>query len=837
MSWFRPIPLPVSRFSEVLIAALVIPCMALSQTAPKAAERGQAQRTARATEHALPLVFEQNFGQLPKGTAFAGVTQNYTVELRPNGLRFEMAGKRTARTIQIRFDGSQGGQPAGVSEAGFQTNLYMGKDPSQWHAGIRNFDRIALRKVYPGIDAEFYAHGGEIEHDFILAPGADSGLLKMHLSGAAKMEVSAGGDVVLGSEDGTLRLHKPSAYQVLADGSRKPVDAAFALTADGDEAELRFALAKYDHSRQLVIDPVISYATYVAGSLGSTPSAVTADSAGNVYLTGSTSSPGPSFYAASTGGTGDPVPPIRTTFIAKLSSAASGSQIAWLTYYGSTTASTVSTSIALQATSSTLYVGGTVGDAALAMGATPTFDSTPAPGASQYGFIGSFAAGTGLFSAGTYIEGGQTTPGGTSAVSGLAVSSGGSLTASGYTSGPLFPTSTTPAPLIASNDPIVQSPAALKGIVVTLDPLLVTEQYGTYVCGDTCLTTNTSLSGVGLDSVGNIYISGSTTGDFPQAGQYVAAQPTATPPVPGSAPLMNMPPATKTPGASDAFLAEIVPATQTVAYSFWSGGTGNDAAYGVTLGSGGDAYLFGSTSSVDLVTNATTTSGTAKSGTTTTPLDANYPALATTSGFLAHVDPTGQLTATTYLGGSSSAAPPVATASSASGVAADSSGNIYVAGYTSAAKIDFPQQTNGAATVALTGEPLLPALEDVSADSPAAGPTNRGYLVEMPGSLGAVTYLANLGPSVGTSMAVGVAVDGAAVPNAYVWLQDTPGATGASFTTASAAEQTPQSTTGSTPSAYLAQIAFQPAQANPAIVQGTDSSRPTRSFTRVRPRR
>ena len=501
--------------------------------------------------------------------------------------------------------------------------------------------------------------------------------------------------------------------------------------------------------------------------------------------------------------------------------AASGSQIAWVTYYGSSTASTESAAIALQPGGSTVYVGGAVGDAGLPTGAT--FDPMPAPGAALYGFVGTFATGTGAFVAGTYVEGGQTVAGGSSAVLALAVNGAGAVTIAGYTTGNLFPTLSMPAPLIPSNDPSVQNPAVGKAVVLTLDQALVTELYGTYICGDTCLTLNTFPSGVAVDPLGNIYLSGNTLGDFPQAGMYVAANLTAVPPVTGMRPSMNVPPVGKT--GSDAFAVQIVPATQTIGYSFWSGGTGNDTATGLALNPNeSDLYVFGTTSSTDLVTNGTTTSGSTKSGTTATPLDANYPAAATTSGFVTHMDGTGQLVATTYLGGSSTGT--AATATSLSAATVDGSGNVYVAGATSAPKAGFPLATSGAA---VSGEPLLPPLQDVSADSPAGAPTSRGFLVALPSSLAGVTYLANLGPSAGTSSAVGVAVDGMATPgaNAYVLLQSMDAAGGASFTTASAAQQTAQVANGSTGSAYLAQVGFDVPPASAAIAAGTNSSSPT----------
>ena len=56
-------------------------------------------------------------------------------------------------------------------------------------------------------------------------------------------------------------LHKPVAYQE-RDGVRQTVDASFVLKDD----HIRFDLGNYDHNRELVIDPQLSYASYLGGN-------------------------------------------------------------------------------------------------------------------------------------------------------------------------------------------------------------------------------------------------------------------------------------------------------------------------------------------------------------------------------------------------------------------------------------------------------------------------------------------------------------------------------------------------------------------------------------------
>src|SRR5215813_10193660 len=105
---------------------------------------------------AVPMAFEENDGQLAPGFSFLGRAQSYSVAIAPEGLRFVMPGSAPGSAVNLRFAGSHGGFPVSLSGVTYRSNYFIGPDPSKWHEGIANFSRIGLRKVYPGIDTEFY---------------------------------------------------------------------------------------------------------------------------------------------------------------------------------------------------------------------------------------------------------------------------------------------------------------------------------------------------------------------------------------------------------------------------------------------------------------------------------------------------------------------------------------------------------------------------------------------------------------------------------------------------------------------------------------------------------
>src|SRR5262249_19702257 len=119
----------------------------------------------------------------------------------------------------------------------------------------------------------------------------------------------------------------PVLYQEGADGLRTTVAGRYLLLEGGDVGfEVQGA---YDTSRVLVIDPAISFASYLGGSGDDIAYGVAADAAGNSYVTGETASsnfPTQDGYDTSLGSNSD-------AFVSKV--AAKGNQLIYSTYLGS----------------------------------------------------------------------------------------------------------------------------------------------------------------------------------------------------------------------------------------------------------------------------------------------------------------------------------------------------------------------------------------------------------------------------------------------------------------------------------------------------------------------
>ncbi|HTX77239.1 MAG TPA: choice-of-anchor D domain-containing protein, partial [Terracidiphilus sp.] len=260
-----------------------------------AQDKADAQRFAQI---GIPLRFERNVGQIagvaPAGTPYLGLGLGYTVRLAPGSVAVELpkgsgntsGASSQAEALSLKLKDANRQAPITMENPLLDRDSYFeGRDASAWKIGIETYGRVAYRGVYPGVDVAFYGRGSRLEYDFVVSPGASTRRIRLNLGGMKTASLDAAGDLRLAmdSEAGAieLRLLKPVAYQVGRDGKTREVVAAGYRLENGKDVS--FVLGKYDHSRELIIDPVLDYATYISSAYNDA-TAVAADAAGNSYL-------------------------------------------------------------------------------------------------------------------------------------------------------------------------------------------------------------------------------------------------------------------------------------------------------------------------------------------------------------------------------------------------------------------------------------------------------------------------------------------------------------------------------------------------------------------------
>lgn len=354
--------------------------------------------------------------------------------------------------------------------------------------------------------------------------------------------------------------------------------------------------------------------------------AIAVDSAGDAYVTGSTNSSN----FPTTAGAFQPTAPYGGAFVTKLN--ATGSALIYSTYlHGSSSVpnDTYAMSITVDGAGNGYVTGQTVDTG---FPTTPNAFQPSNPGSGSYasGFVTKLNASGSALVYSTFL-GGSTGDG----ASGIAVDSAGSAYVTGSTDSADFPT--TAGAFQPSNSSGALGVGGGLAFVTKLNPSGTALVYSTFLGG---------YSGVGdggnaiaVDATGSAYVTGSAGDpDFP-----------------------TTPGALRTTGGQ-AFVTKLNPSGSALVYSTFLGSASIVGA-GIALDGSGDAYVTGSTYAPFPTQNALQGYG---------GLD---------DAFVSELNAGGSaLLFSTYLGGSNN--------DSGSGIALDSSGNIYVTGTTSST--NFP---------------------------------------------------------------------------------------------------------------------------------------------------
>jgi hypothetical protein len=309
----------------------------------------------------LPIFFEANQGQTDPSAQFLTRGQGYTLLLSPTETVFAeskmrvIPGKPGFNSALGSKSGSIASAPVrmqlvganlapamtGLSELPGKVNYLIGNDPSQWHTGVSLYSKVRSEQVYPGVDLLFHGDQKQLEYDFVVAPGADPSKIEFRIRGAARMKIDSRGDLVLHTAGSDFRMQKPIVYQMVA-SERRLVDGSFVRKG---KREVAFRLGAYDHSEPLVIDPAISYASFLGGAGIDQVYGVAVDdttpSSPKLYISGATSD-STTFPETSTtigSGTSTGTNPVgEVGFVAKVNPIASGSaSLIYLTFVGGKT--------------------------------------------------------------------------------------------------------------------------------------------------------------------------------------------------------------------------------------------------------------------------------------------------------------------------------------------------------------------------------------------------------------------------------------------------------------------------------------------------------------------
>ncbi|RKX25589.1 MAG: hypothetical protein DRP45_05570 [Candidatus Zixiibacteriota bacterium] len=113
------------------------------------------------------LTFIENRGQWNSQTRFVAVTDNVAFWLRQNEVIYQFTKPSTScnktpddLAIRVTFPGACSSPAvAGDNLCSLKCNYFVGRDPELWHTGVNNWEAVAYRDLYLGIDLVYRGNG------------------------------------------------------------------------------------------------------------------------------------------------------------------------------------------------------------------------------------------------------------------------------------------------------------------------------------------------------------------------------------------------------------------------------------------------------------------------------------------------------------------------------------------------------------------------------------------------------------------------------------------------------------------------------------------------------
>ncbi len=617
-----------------LRSVAAVPELAASlSAAPNSAslqEIGSRQADAQVRAHSLlsglPLRFEPNEGQgnldpADSRARFVARGPGYGLFLGSDSATLTLLSRDRSRqnspaqidAVEMKLSGAnQAPSLAALDLLPGKSNYLLGNDPHKWRTGVPQFARVRYENVYPGINLVFYGDQGQLEYDFQVAPGADPAQAELEFRGADEVQLEAGA-LVIRTGQGRVSFQAPRVYQEIA-GERRPVDGKFVLRGANCAG---FAIGSYDRSRELIIDPILTFSTYFGGTGDERATSVAVDGTGNIYLAGSTTSSDlPTTLGTTLKGAGPNV------YVAKITPplGSPAATLDYVTYLGGN-GQDIPAGIKVDGAGQT-YVAGTTSSSNFP---TTTTAYQPLLAAANVGkqhvFVTQLRADATAPLYSTYLSGN-----GVDLATGMAINAGGDVFVTGTTTSDETSTSDQ-FPAVHLRQTYQSSSKAAPGLpqffVTEVDPTAQgpgSIAYSTYFGGGTYSGAAPIAvgGGIAVDTANNVYFTGTTSyifagcvgcsaTDFPILNAFQPCLDTAPPSSVGTSPSCS----NTTAAESDAFVAKLnvnlgIAQGSQLAWSTYLGGTGKDSSTGVALDSGAaNVYVVGTTNSSDIASNIT----------------------------------------------------------------------------------------------------------------------------------------------------------------------------------------------------------------------------------------
>ncbi len=137
-------------------------------------------------------------------------------------------------------------------------NYFLGNDPKKWATKLYAYNKVEYLNLYDHINLVFFEKNQDLKYEYHIKPNGNYKDIQLKYKGQDKIKLQKDGSIIIHSKLGQIIEQKPYVYQI-KNGKIIEIVSKFVLN---EKNILSFELGKYDKDLELIIDPVLVFATY-----------------------------------------------------------------------------------------------------------------------------------------------------------------------------------------------------------------------------------------------------------------------------------------------------------------------------------------------------------------------------------------------------------------------------------------------------------------------------------------------------------------------------------------------------------------------------------------------
>lgn len=251
-------------------------------------------------EKAAPVLFVPNEGQWEHPFRFKGLHKNADIFLEQTGITYRIGDKENSKKMHDwKFGKIKSGELlfhhynmtwknanpdatiVAAQKQPYYHNYFLGQDPKRWKSNVSLYGVVMYQNIYDNIDVKYYTENEQLKYDFIVRPQGNPSRIVMQFNGTDGISLDQG-QLVIKTSVGNVIEMAPYSYQVI-NGEKKTVPAQYEVK----DNEVRFVFPKgYNKQYDLIIDPVMVFASLSGSTADNWGFTATYDPQGNLYAGG-----------------------------------------------------------------------------------------------------------------------------------------------------------------------------------------------------------------------------------------------------------------------------------------------------------------------------------------------------------------------------------------------------------------------------------------------------------------------------------------------------------------------------------------------------------------------